>query len=58
MTKKGEKLFTQTITGDAQTSKGLLSGFVAQSLAAEAAQKAVDNSMKQIIYSGYRSRRR
>lgn len=47
--KKGEKIFTQTAAGDAQTSKGLMSGFSAQSIVAEVAQKAMENAMKQIL---------
>jgi hypothetical protein len=47
--KKGDKIFTQTAAGDAQTSKGLLSGFSAQSISAEVAQKAMENAMKQIL---------
>ncbi|MEC4676052.1 MAG: hypothetical protein VST72_03890 [Nitrospirota bacterium] len=45
----GEKIFTQTAIGEAQTSKGLLSGFVARSLASEVAQKAMENAVRQII---------
>lgn len=47
--RKGEKIYTQTATGEAQTSKGLLSGFVARRIVAEVAQTAMDNAMKQII---------
>lgn len=47
--KKGEKIFTQTAAGDAQASKGLMSGFSAQSISAEVAQKAMENAMKQIL---------
>jgi hypothetical protein len=47
--RKGEKVYTQTATGEAQTSKGLLSGFVARSLLAEAAQMAMDKAMQQIV---------
>jgi hypothetical protein len=47
--KKGEKIFTQTAAGDAQSSKGLMSGFSAQSIAADVAQKAMENAMKQIL---------
>ena len=45
----GEKIFTQTATGDAQTGKGLVSGFSARELCAEAAQKAMGNAVRQII---------
>jgi len=47
--KKGEKIFTQTAAGDAQSSKGLMSGFSAQGIAADVAQKAMENAMKQIL---------
>ncbi len=47
--KKGEKIFTQTAAGDAQGSKGLMSGFSAQSIAAEVANKAMENAMAQIL---------
>lgn len=47
--KKGEKIFAQTTTGEAQTSKGLLSGFSARSICAEVAQKAMKDAVKQII---------
>lgn len=47
--KKGEQIFTQTATGNAQTSKGLLSGFSARSICAEVAQMAMKDAVKQII---------
>lgn len=47
--RKGEKIFTQTVTGEGQTSKGLLSGMQQKSLYAEAAQMAIDKAMQQII---------
>jgi hypothetical protein len=47
--RKGEKIYTQTATGDAQTSKGLLSGFMAAQLLSEAAQTAMENAVRQII---------
>ena len=47
--RKGEKIFTQTAIGDAQTSKGMMSGFAAQSIAAEVANMAMENAMKQIL---------
>lgn len=47
--RKGEKIFTQTVTGEGQTSRGLLSGFVVKSLFAEAAQMAIDKAIQQII---------
>ena len=46
---KGEKIFVQTATGNAQTSKGLLSGFSARSICAEVAQMAMKDAVKQII---------
>lgn len=47
--RKGDKIFTQTAAGDAQTSKGLMSGFAAQSIVAEVANQAMENAMKQVI---------
>ncbi|MCD4719121.1 MAG: hypothetical protein K8S13_04580 [Desulfobacula sp.] len=47
--KKGEKIYAQTSTGEAQTSKGLLSGFSARSICAEVAQMAMGNSVQQIV---------
>jgi len=47
--KKGEKIFTQTTTGEAQTSKGIMSGFFARSICAEVAQMAMENAVKKII---------
>jgi len=47
--KKGEKIFAQTTTGEAQTSKGLLSGFLARSICAEVAQMAMEKAVQQII---------
>lgn len=44
-----KNIYTQTAVGEAQTSKGLLSGFSALGLLGEAAQMAVDKAMKQII---------
>ena len=44
-----EKIFTQTAIGDAQTSKGLLSGFSAKSISVEVAQNAMENAARQII---------
>ena len=45
----GNKVFTQTATGNGQTGKGMGSGFKAQSLAAEAAQAAMVDATKQIL---------
>jgi hypothetical protein len=47
--KRGEKIYAQTSTGEAQTSKGLLSGFSARSICAEVAQMAMANSVQQIV---------
>jgi hypothetical protein len=47
--RSGKKVYTQTAAGEAQTSKGLLSGFSALGLLAEAAQMAMDKAMKQIL---------
>lgn len=47
--KKGEKIFAQTATGNAQTSKGLMSGFSARSICAEVGQMAMKDAVKQII---------
>ena len=47
--KKGDKIFAQTTTGEAQTSKGYLSGFSARSICAEVAQMAMDSALRQII---------
>ncbi len=47
--KKGEKIFAQTTTGNAQTSKGMMSGFMARSICSEVAQMAMEDAMKQII---------
>jgi hypothetical protein len=46
---EGEKIYTQTATGEAQNSKGLMSGFKARSICAEVAQTAMGNAMQQII---------
>ncbi len=46
---KGEKIYSQTVTGDGQTSKGLLSGFVQKGLYAEAAKLAIDKAIQQIV---------
>jgi hypothetical protein len=46
--KKGDKIFAQTATGNAQTSKGLLSGFLARGICAEVAQMAMKDAVKQI----------
>ncbi len=45
----GEKLFTQTATGEGQTSKGMMSGFKAKGLAAEAAKLAMVDAARQVL---------
>ena len=45
----GETLFTQTATGTGQTSKGIMSGFKAQGLAAEAAKLAMVDAATRAI---------
>lgn len=45
----GETVFTQTAAGSAQTSKGMLSGFGAKQLAAEAAARAMNDAMTQLL---------
>lgn len=45
----GETLFTQTASGAGQTSKGMMSGFKAQGLAAEAAKLAMADAAKQAL---------
>ena len=47
--REGNKIFTQTATGNGQSGKGMASGFKAQSLAAEAAQLAMADAAKQIL---------
>lgn len=47
--KKGEKVYAQTATGNAQTSKGLMSGFSARGICAEVAQMAMKDAVKQIV---------
>lgn len=47
--KKGEKIYAQTSTGNAQTSKGLMSGFSARGICADVAQMAMKDAVKQII---------
>lgn len=46
---KGEKIFTQTATGEAQRSEGMMSGFSARTICAEVAQKAMENAVLQIL---------
>ena len=47
--KNGDKIYSQTATGNAQTSKGMLSGFSARSICAEVAQMAMKDAVGQII---------
>ena len=46
---EGEKIFTQTVTGEGQTSKGMMSGFKAKSLMAKATEMALNEAMTQIL---------
>jgi hypothetical protein len=46
---QGEKLFTQTAAGKAQSSKGMMSGFSARSICAQVAQMAMADAAKQIM---------
>ncbi len=46
---KGGSIMTSTVTGESQTGGGLMSGFKAQELLAEAANMAMDDAMTQII---------
>jgi len=46
---KGEKVYSQTATGDGQTSKGMVSGFGAKGLLADAAELAMNKAMTQIL---------
>lgn len=45
----GETLLVQTVTGDGQTSKGMMSGFKAKQLAAESAARAMAEAAKQAL---------
>lgn len=45
----GETLIVQTVTGDGQTSKGMMSGFSAKGLAAESAVRAMNDAAKQAL---------
>jgi hypothetical protein len=45
----GKKLFAQTASGDAQSSKGLMSGFSARGICADVAQKAMTKAAKQVM---------
>jgi hypothetical protein len=45
----GAKIFTQTVTGEFQTSKGFMSGFHARGLMTQVASGALDNAVKQIL---------
>jgi len=47
--KSGEKIFAQTATGKAQSSKGLMSGFSARKISATVAQMAMNDAAKQIM---------
>ena len=43
----GDTLLVQTVTGDGQTSKGMMSGFKAKQLAAESAVRAMNDAARQ-----------
>lgn len=45
----GETLLAQTITGDGQTSKGMMSGFKAKQLAGESAARAMTEATRQAL---------
>jgi hypothetical protein len=45
----GQKVFSQTATGDAQSSKGLMSGFSARGICAKVAQDAMVDAAQQIM---------
>lgn len=45
----GETLLGQTVTGDGQTSKGMMSGFKAKRLAAESAARAMAEAAKEAL---------
>jgi hypothetical protein len=47
--KAGQKAMTLTAAGEAQSSKGLMSGFSARSICAEVAQQAMADAMQQIL---------
>jgi len=47
--RSGEKIFTQTATGNGQTSKGMMSGFKAKGLAAESAKLAMVDAARQVL---------
>ncbi len=45
----GETLLVQTVTGDGQTSKGMMSGFKAKQLAGESAARAMTDAARQAL---------
>jgi len=47
--KTGEKIFAQTTVGNAQSSKGLMSGFSARGIYASVAQMAMNDSARQVM---------
>lgn len=49
LTPDGDKIFTQTAVGKAQTSKGMMSGFSARSICAQVAQMAMADAAGQIM---------
>lgn len=46
---EGEVLYSQTLTGDGQTGKGMMSGFKAKGLAAESAVRAMNDAATQAL---------
>ncbi len=47
--REGSKIFTQTVTGEFQTSKGMMSGFVARGLMTKAASGAINDAVRQVL---------
>ena len=47
--REGNKLFTQTATGNGQISKGMVSGFSVGKLCAQSAQLAALDAAKQVL---------
>ncbi len=47
--REGTKIFTQTVTGEFQTSKGMMSGFVARGLMTKAASGAINDAVRQVL---------
>ncbi len=47
--KKGERIFAQTTTGSAQSSKGIMSGFFARGICSDVAQMAMKDALIQVV---------